>query len=299
MKEKLRKLSTWSHLPWLLLFSLALIWGSSFILIKRGLEVFSPEQVGLLRVSLAGIGLLIFGYPQLRKIDTASWRIILLSGVLGSFLPSYFFALAQTNLSSSLTGILNALTPICAVLAGMIFFAQIPKRNQFLGIFLGLLGAVWLTLIKEDGSLGTLNAYVFLVFLATLCYGINSNIIKSKLGHIAPFPLAVASFAVILPLGLLGLLMTDFTAQMQLQGAWKALGYISILAWVGTGFALVLFNKLIQLTDAVFATTVTYLIPIVAILWGINDAEAFGIAQLVGMLLIITGVYLSNRKKKK
>lgn len=287
-------------LSWLLLITLALIWGTSFILIKRGLEQFNPVQVGSLRIISAGLVTLPLSFHRLKKLNRRQLRWLFIAGLTGSMVPSILFALAQMRLDSAVTGSLNALTPLFVLLLGALFFHQSIRRQSLLGIIVGFLGTVVLILSGSGGDLGELNYAVFLVMAATFCYGLNSNIIKYKLPKIAPFDIAAISLAGMVPIAgglLLGL--TDITAASRWEGDWiPALGAIVGLGIVATAFALILFNRLIQLTNPVFTSMVTYFIPIVALFWGVLDGEQLQIPQLLGMATVILGVYLANRNRK-
>jgi drug/metabolite transporter (DMT)-like permease len=287
-------------LSWLLLITLALIWGTSFILIKRGLEQFNPVQVGSLRIISAGLVTLPLSFHRLKKLNRRQLRWLFIAGLTGSMVPSILFALAQMRLDSAVTGSLNALTPLFVLLLGALFFHQSIRRQSLLGIIVGFLGTVVLILSGSGGDLGELNYAVFLVMAATFCYGLNSNIIKYKLPKIAPFDIAAISLAGMVPIaGGLILGMTDIASASRWEGDWMpALGAIVGLGIVATAFALILFNRLIQLTNPVFTSMVTYFIPIVALFWGVLDGEQLQVPQLIGMATVILGVYLANRNRK-
>jgi drug/metabolite transporter (DMT)-like permease len=287
-------------LIWGLLIILALIWGSSFILIKKGLDVYPPEQLGSLRMIIAFLSLVVFVLPHFSKITFYDWKWVFIAGMLGNFIPAYLFAVAETGLDSSITGVVNALVPLFVVLWGLLLFAQHITRRQALGIIVAFSGVLALTFIRSGGSLAQVNGYVLLVVLATVCYGLNVNIIKYKLAHLPPVLLTGFAFVSIAPFALIHLFgFTDFVElTLTADKAWLSLTYIAILAVVGTALALVLFNKLIQLTSPIFTSMVTYLIPIVAIGWGVLDGEIISSWEYLTMLLIIVGVYIVNNKKR-
>ena len=287
-------------LVWGLLIFLSLIWGSSFILIKRGLEVFSPGQVGALRIGTAALVLIPLAVPKLNTLSKRQWKWLFISGMIGSFGPAFLFAIAQTQLASGITGVLNALTPIFAMLVGVLFFGGSLLKKDILGIVLGFSGTVILILAGSGGDLGNLNYYALFVIAATLCYGFNLNILKHQFSVLTPKLITSISLLLISPLALVYLFgFTDFIQVMKTEeGAYLSLTYISILGVVGTAFALIIFNKLVQLTSPVFTSFVTYLIPIVAIIWGIMDGEELVTWHYLGIAFIIIGVAFSNRKKK-
>ncbi|WP_291725302.1 DMT family transporter [Bernardetia sp.] len=299
-------------LSWFLLILLALIWGSSFILMKRGLVVFSPLEIGALRMSAAFVALLPFAIVHARKIPKSKWKYLLVSGLVGNAIPAVLFPLAQTQLLSSVTGVLNALTPLFTVMVGALFFSQKLKYKQLIGLGVAFFGAGLLSIAKKGGGFGDINAYVLLVVLAAFFYAISLNVIKDKLSEIPSFPIASCAFLTVgIPSLLYLFLGTPFLSHFEEASAvtlqttvvpsiitvWKSLFYIVILGVIGTAFALIIFNKVIQLNDAVFASTVTYLIPIVAIFWGVVDDEPLQTEHFIGMAMIIFGVFVANRWK--
>jgi drug/metabolite transporter (DMT)-like permease len=287
-------------LVWGLLISLSLIWGSSFILIKRGLEVFSAGQVGALRIFTAALVLVPLALPKLKTLNKHQWKWLFISGMIGSFGPAFLFAIAQTQLASGITGVLNALTPLFALLVGVLFFGGQLKKKDILGITLGFSGTVLLIIAGSGGDLGNLNYYALFVIAATLCYGFNLNILKHQFSVLTPKLITSISLLLISPIATTYLFgFTDFLDVMaNEEGAYLSLTYISILGVVGTAFALIIFNRLVQLTSPVFTSFGTYIIPIVAIVWGLIDGEILVLWHYIGIGLIIVGVAFSNRKKK-
>lgn len=283
-----------------LLLILALIWGSSFILIKKGLVVFSAGEVGALRIFSAALVLTPLSFPRLKTLNRRQWKWLFISGMVGSFGPAFFFAYAQTQLESGITGVLNALTPIFALLVGVLFFNGSLKLRDSVGIALGLAGTVVLIVAGSGGELGNFNYYAIFVILATLCYGFNLNILKTQFSVLTPKLITSISLLLISPLAA-GYLFgsSDFISKMQYaEGAWLSLLFICILGVVGTAIALILFNQLVKLTSPVFASFVTYLVPIVAITWGLWDGEVLVLGHYIGIVLIIFGVAFANRPKK-
>ncbi|WKK86114.1 DMT family transporter [Marivirga arenosa] len=283
-----------------LLILLALIWGSSFILIKKGLLVFSAGEVGAIRIFSAALVLTPLSLPKLKTLNRRQWKWLFISGMVGSFGPAFLFAYAQTQLESGITGVLNALTPIFALLVGVLFFKGSLKLRDSLGIALGFAGTVVLIVAGSGGELGNFNFYALFVILATFCYGLNLNIIKTQFNVLTPRMITSISLVLIAPLAggyLFG--ASDFIHKMQYaDGAGMALLFICILGVIGTAFALILFNRLVKLTSPIFTSFVTYLIPIVAIIWGIWDGEILVIGHYIGIILIILGVAFANRPKK-
>ncbi len=285
-------------LPFLLLILLGIIWGSSFILIKKGLDVFPPLQVGTIRIFFAYIVILPIALTKLRTYFARDWKKFLLVGLLGNFFPAILFAIAETGLSSSLAGILNALTPIFTLIIGVLAFSTGMNKYQTAGLFLGFIGSGALSFIGSGGNFGTFNYYALFVILATLFYGININLLKKYFPHLNSVVLTSLAMFTIGPLAIMYLVFSDFMVILTTNvSAPLALLYLFILGAVGTSLALILFNKLIQITTPVFASTVTYIIPIAAVLWGIIDGEFISLIHFVGMALIISGVYIVNKNK--
>jgi drug/metabolite transporter (DMT)-like permease len=285
-----------STLSWILIVILSLIWGGSFILIKNSLTVFSAGQVGALRMVIASVAFLPLTIFVFRKIPIDKWKYLAVSGLIGNLLPSFLFAFAQTSLSSSITGILNALTPMFTLIIGILLFKTPLKFSQIMGLSLGFAGACGLSLLKTDGSLGAINYYVLLVLLATLCYGLSINVVRQFLGGITPIYVAACSLTLTAPFAIAYLLTTDLQTCFTHPEISKALLSISILGVVGSAFALILFNQLIQISSAVQASMTTYLIPIVALFWGWFAGETVTIWHFLGMAVIISGVYAVNKK---
>jgi len=286
---------------WTLLVVLTLIWGSSFILIKRGLEVFSPGEVGAYRMVAAASLLLPLSLPRIKQLSKTQVKNLLVTGLLGSFIPAFLFPIAQTQLSSSLTGVLNALTPLFVVLAGALFFnTSITKRNG-VGLVIAFFGVIILVTFKEGGgwdSLSNINAYALYVIAACICYSINLHFIKTRFTKLKSIEISSISLLMILPMALIYLFAgTNFSYKMATHpDAWEALGYVTLLGMVGTATALILFNIMIKSASPFFASLVTYTIPIVAILWGVLDGEVLLLGHYLGIAAVILGVWVGNKK---
>ncbi len=285
---------------------LAFIWGSSFILMKRGLfdpegnPVFSGYQVGFLRITLAGLALLPFAIKGYKKVNRSNILPLILAGVIGNGAPALLFAVAQTKINSSLAGVLNSLTPFFTLLIGIAFFKVLGTSRKFLGVFFGLAGAVALISSQSNFEFNVLDTggYSLLVVLACVCYATSVNIIKTYLVELRPVEITSMSFSFMLIPFLIGVLVTGVPdIIINHPHGLKSLASIAILAVIGTAYAVMLFNKVIKETSALTASSVTYLIPIVAVMWGIVDGESFGWLDFTSTLLIISGVYLVNAKK--
>lgn len=282
----------------LLLILLSLIWGTSFILMKRGLVVFSPGEVGSIRVFAASVFLLPFALTRLKDLHPSQYGKLLVSGLLGVFIPAFLFATAQTRLESSVTGIMNSLTPICTLIIGVFFFGQVFRSQSLLGIIIGLVGTVVLVFAKSGGHLGGINAFAFLVILACICYACNLNFVKYRLPDLKALTITSVSILLISPLALVYLLgFTEFTTKMAtVPGAWQAMGFVVLLGAMSTSVATVLFNQLVKISNPLYTSSVTYIIPVVAVMWGLLDGEKLMAGHFIGMVLVIGGVYLANRK---
>lgn len=286
-------------MAWSLLILLTLIWGSSFILIKKALLVYGPGEVGALRIVTAGLALTPVALKKLGRLQRRHLGLLVLIGFVGSFIPAFLFAKAQTQLASSITGILNALTPMFVVIMGALFFRQKFTRRNTIGLVVSFAGSVMLVLAGSGGEIGEINYYALFVVAATICYGVNLNVIKTYLADLKPLTITSVSLLLVLPLAL-GYLFSfsSFSTQLSRPGSGAALLYVSILGVLGTSFALILFNKLVQLTNPMFTSFVTYLIPMVAVIWGVLDGESLYLEHYAGMIAIIAGVYIANHRKK-
>jgi drug/metabolite transporter (DMT)-like permease len=281
---------------WLLLLLLAFVWGSSFILMKKGLLSYSPDQVASLRIFISFLFLLPIIARNFRKIKKDQWWKIFLAGLLGSGIPAFLFPLAQTHISSSLTGMLNSLVPLFTVVIGLLFFKLTISRLKFLGVLTGLGGA--LGLLSTTGNLNFSNGdlpYASLVILATICYATNINFIKHYLKEVSSLNITSFGFLLIGPMALIYLLSTDFTSIVTTkEEAPLHLFYIALLSIFGTAIAVILFNMLIKRVSSVFASSVTYIIPVFAIFWGMIDGEIILLHQLLCIVIILAGVYIVN-----
>ena len=288
-------------LSWTILIVLSLIWGSSFILMKQGMKAFTSDEVAGLRITIASAFMAPFLIRHYKIDLKKNLKGLLLMGVFGNLIPAFLFTKAETQISSSLTGMLNALTPLFTILVGILGFRQIITKNQMLGVLVGFLGAVALVVYSSNENNQSKNVmYCLLVTAATLCYAISLNSIKAYLGHMNSLQATVWSFTLIGPLAAVYLFgFTDVIRHAREHpGAKQALGYVSILAVVGSAISVVIYNTLIKLSGTVFAASCTYLIPVVAIGWGLWDGETVNAIQVGAVLLIITGIRLINLKAK-
>ncbi|MFD1757348.1 DMT family transporter [Rufibacter sediminis] len=285
-------------LAWVILMGLALIWGTSFILIKKGLAVFSSDELGAIRITIATLALLPFALKGLKAPKPGQWKFLLLSGLIGNLIPAFLFAFAETQLASGLAGVLNSLTALFTLIIGAIFFQQKITLLRVVGILIGIIGTAVLIFLGSAQEASSNSFYGLYVVLATVLYGGSLNIIKHCLAGIKPLTMASLALLTVGPIAFLYLCTTSALEKLATQpAAWEALGYITLLAVFSTAIGLVFYNKLIHMTNTLFASTSTYLMPIVALIWGVADGESIHLMHYLGMGIILGGVLLVNRAK--
>jgi drug/metabolite transporter (DMT)-like permease len=265
---------------------------------KKGLESFSPYQVGALRIVITFICLLPVALRHFHHLNKTNILSIIIIGLFGSVIPAFLFPLAETKISSSLAGMLNSLSPVFTLVFGITIYKRKAIGTQIAGVFLGLLGAAGLL---YTGSF-TFNLYGLLVVLATILSGISSNEV-SKVKELNGIKITALSFFVTSPLAIMYLLFSDLSVPFHTENWVRNLSYIGILAVLGSAVALVIYYLLIRDTSPIFASSVTYFIPIVATLWGLADNEQFYSSMLISIIFIFAGVFIINRpdfyKKKR
>lgn len=287
-------------LKWFLLFLLGTIWGSSFWLMKHGLETYTYQQAGALRISFAFIVFLPFIFSRIKRVKRQNWIFLLLVGVIGNGTPAFLFTKAQTEIPSATAGILNALTPIFTLLIALAIYRTKIKFLSIIGIIMGLIGAL---IIISGGNFFTAlfstNIFGVFIVIATLFYGISINITKNNLKQLDSLTIACIAFLFIGPIAITYLFTTDFTTRLTtMPHAYISLSYFAVLGIVGSATALVLFNYLIKITSSIFASSVTYIAPIIALTWGLSDGEKISWPEIIGVLIIFTGIYLVNNKRQ-
>lgn len=285
---------------YILLTLLTLIWGTSFILIKQGLKVFSPDEVGALRVAAAAVCIGPIAITRLGTIQPSSYWKLFASGMMGIFIPSFLFATAQTRMESSVAGMLNTLTPLFTMIIGAFLFKQKVTGYAIVGTIIGLAGTLLISLSRSPGSIGGFNVFALLIVLACFFYASNLNFVKFSILGLPALTITSVSLLLIGPLAIIYLFgFTGFTEKLATEeGAWKAFGYVVLLGLMSTAVATILFNKLVKISTPLFTSSVTYLIPIVGVMWGVLDGEQLQTGHFAGMLAIIGGVYLANRRPK-
>lgn len=251
----------------------------------------------MLRFGISGVAFLPLAFRYIFKLSASEkWKLVLV-GLLGSGLPAILFAFAQTRISSSMAGILSSFTPLATYFFGLLIFGLLFNKRKFLGVLMGLIGAVLMIAFSSAGSDNGDWFFGFLVIAATICYALNSNIIKFYFQNYSPFLIATVSFSLTGVPVFFMLFLTDFiTVLSEHPQAWSSLGYLALLSIFGTVIASVIFFRLVQMTDAVFASSVSYLVPLFALFWGVLDGELLHWYHFAGMLLILGGIYFSRKK---
>ena len=283
---------------WLFLVLLSLVWGSSFILMKKALLGVTPIQLGALRMIFTAIFLLLVASKSIKKIKKKHWIYIVYTALAGTFIPGFLFAFALNHIDSSVVSILNSFTPFNTLIFGALVFGFAFKKTQLYGILIGLVGT--LILILKGANLNPNQNYWFtiLIVIASIGYAFNANLVKKYLSDLDALSITTGNFVLLLIPATIVLCFTDFFTTFKFDETGTAsLGYIAILATVGTGIAKTIYNNLVQISSPIFSSSVTYLIPLVAIFWGILDGEKLNIIQLIAGLIILSGVYLVNRTK--
>jgi drug/metabolite transporter (DMT)-like permease len=283
---------------WIILCLLSMIWGTSFILIKKGLIGLTPFQVGALRIIFAGLFIIPLGLKGVLKLKLVEWKHIIVTAILGTFIPAFLFAIAQTQVSSSISAVLNSLTPLNTLWVGFVWFGMLFNRNQLIGIIIGFSGS--LILVLNASHVQPTQNYWFAIFvvIATLCYAVNVNYMKKNLPNLKPLTITAGNFSILIIPAFLILFFTNYFEVCSNVKVYQSTLFILILGIICTAIANVLFFKLLQLSTPLFASSVTYLIPVVAMLWGIYFSEKLTEIQVLASILILFGIYVSTKKLK-
>ena len=284
---------------WFYLIALSLIWGSSFILIKKALLGLEASQLGSLRIIFSSIFIFLIAWRNIFTIKKIEWKWITISAFLGSFFPAFLFAFAEKEIDSSVASIINSIVPLNTLILGMIIFKIESTKRQIIGVLVGFFGTY--LLISSGLKLNPDQNYNYagLVILCSFLYALNVNIIKKYLQHLSALTITVGHFTAIIVPAVLVFLFSDFEfSSLEKDEVKTSIFYVFILALFGTALAKIIFNKLIKISSPVFASSVTYSMLIVSIFWGIVDGEKFSIYQLIATLIIVFGVILTNKKAK-
>lgn len=259
--------------------------------------MFSSNELGAIRIAIAFLTLSPFAVKHIREVEPHRWKYLLGSGLLGNLFPAFLFAYAETQLASGLAGVLNSLTALFTLLVGAMFFQQAITWMRMLGIMIGIAGTAILIFSGGDTNMDN-TFYGIYIVIATICYGGSVNIIKHRLQGMKPLVMSSMALLTVGPLSIVYMFTTDVVPKLQnAPGAWEAFMYIALLAVFSTAVGLVLFNKLIHMSTTLFASSSTYLIPIVALMWGVLDGETIHLWHYIGMVIILVGVFIVNRAK--
>ncbi len=282
-----------------ILAALCLVWGSSFILIKKSLLAFSPVQLACFRIGIAGLAFSPFLINEFRKIKKKDYPYLLVVSLCGSGIPAYLYAVAQTNVSSSVAGLLNSMTPLFTLLLGYFFFRTRIDSSKVGGVLIGFVGVSLLLLFGKEAGVGDKLLYPMLIVIATIGYGTSVNTVGKFLKDYSAITISSVAFGIITIPAILILLSTNIFEVFETSDkAWSSLMYVSILSFFGTFLANIFFYKLVQRTSPLFSSTVSYLIPLVALAWGYFDGEVIGLYHILGFVLILSGVYLTRGKQE-
>lgn len=281
---------------WFLFLLLCFIWGSSFILMKEGLKQLSAYEVAAIRMLSAGLVLLPFAIRSFRRMQKKDLGLLVLTGILGSFIPAILFCVAETQIDSALAGMLNALTPFFVILIGAVFFQSKVAVQKMIGVLVGFIGMLLLFLSQKSGSANSNVFFAALIVVATLSYGLNVNMTNRYLKHVASLDIAAIAFVSLIPASLAVLLYNNFSRhQLTDVAVMKAISAAAVLGIFGTAIASILFYMLMKRAGTLFSTMVTYGIPFVAMGWGLFADEVIGLLQVAGLAVILTGVYITNK----
>ena len=258
--------------------------------------VFGDTQIAAMRMGMAWLVTLPFLIGRFKEISKKEWLVLLSVGLLGNGVPAFLFATAQTKIDSSLAGMLNSLVPILTMGFGLLLFGLQTWLLQVVGLIIGFVGAI--LLIVMPGGIDGFQPAALLVVLASTCYAFNLNMVRKFLPRMPSMLITAGSFLWVGPACIIYLFTTDFTSRFNHEFALQSFGAIVVLAILGTTIAVLMFNKLIQSGGAVFASMVTYIVPIVAILWGVIDGETVSVWSILGVIIILFGVFLVQKRRK-
>jgi len=284
---------------WFYLIILSIVWGSSFILMKKALLGITPVQLGALRMIFTAIFLLSIAFSSIKKIKKRHWKYIIYTALAGTFIPGFLFAFAITTIDSSIVSILNSFTPFNTLILGSIFFGFAFKKAQLFGVLIGLVGTSVLILKGADLHPNQNYWYALLIIIASVGYAFNANMLKKYLHDLDAFAITTGNFLLLIIPATIVLCCTNFFEDFDSRNEvlMQSIGYLAVLSVVGTGIAKTIYNKLVHISDPVFSSSVTYLIPLVAIFWGVLDGEKLSLIQVFSGVIILVGVYLVNRAK--
>jgi len=284
---------------WFYLIILSIVWGSSFILMKKALLGVTPIQLGALRMIFTAVFLLSVAFSSIKKIKKRHWKYIIYTALAGTFIPGFLFAFAITTIDSSIVSILNSFTPFNTLIFGAIIFGFSFKKAQLYGVLIGLVGTSVLILKGADLHPNQNYWYALLIIIASVGYALNANMLKKYLYDLDALAITTVNFLLLIIPATIVLCCNDFfeTFDSGNEVLMQSLGYLVVLSVVGTGIAKTIYNKLVHISDPVFSSSVTYLIPLIAIFWGVLDGETLSLIQVFSGVIILIGVYLVNKAK--
>ncbi|MFS0865428.1 DMT family transporter [Fredinandcohnia sp. 179-A 10B2 NHS] len=281
------------------LLSLSLIWGLSFVFIKILLEAAGVWGTVFVRC-IAGVVILlpILWLKRKEIVRPLPWKSLVIIGVLNAGLPWGLITLSETKITTSSASVLNATTPIWTGLLGYLLFSSKLSKGQWIGILTGFVGI----LVLMDFNIQTLFGESFFgvgtMLVATACYGFSTQYAKKKLGNIGVVALTTISLLVGAAVGVIGMIFTH-PIQIEKLIEPKVLLVIIGLGCFGSGIAQLLYYFMVREGSPEFASTVTYIIPLSAILWGyVFFKEPITTQLIIGLFIILFGVFLSTRKVK-
>ncbi|MEZ4908421.1 MAG: DMT family transporter [Saprospiraceae bacterium] len=293
--KRLRKILKWND--WVAFFALSIIWGSSFILIKKSLIAFNGYEVANLRILITTIFFLPYFIFNIKKIDFKQWYKFLLVGLAGGGIPTFLFAIAQTKVSSSLAGALNTLTPIFTLIIAVLFFTVKVNLKNISGVIISFLGAGLMIILGNPDFTGSIT-YSLLIIIATVFYAININLVKKYFSDMNAVLLTAVSFISFGFISLIPLIRGNFIDIMISDDrAWLSLSAVIVLSLLSTVLGTILFFKLVQKSNAIFASSVSFMAPVISFLLGLLDGEKIDVVGILGLILILVGIYLTRNRK--
>ncbi len=278
---------------------MSFIWGTSFILIKKSLLAYTPLQSGALRISFAFLYFLPFAFKRIKRIKRKHIKPLLVAGFIGNFFPAFMFAYGETKISSTLTAMINSTTPIFVLIVGFLFYKAKVLKINVIGLIIGFIGTIGLIISDLSGFTFDVNIGALIIVLATFFYGINTNELKYKLHDLDGITVSAVSFSFIGLFAIGYFLTTDISASYHNPHFWLSTLSLATLAFFSSFIAVLIFNVIIKYTTAIFAASVTYLIPVFAMFWGLLDGETITILQIISIIIVFSGVSLVNAQTEK
>ena len=281
-------------LDWGLFLGVALIWGSSFLLIAIGLDAFHPGLVTWLRVGFGAATIALFPQARRTRVDRDDLTRLRLLGLIWVAIPFTLFPIAQQWIDSAVAGMLNGATPVFTALLATILLRALPARLQIVGLIVGFAGIVAIAL-PSAGTGATATLGVALILVATVCYAIALNMVTPAAQKYGSLPVMAhvlgSATLLVTPFGIYGLTQSSFT--------WPAFMATLALGAVGTGIAFYMMGALVGSVGATRSAFLTYVIPVVALTLGVvfRD-EVVAPLAIAGVGLVIVGAFLASRRDR-